>query len=185
MKQNILVLLVLLLIAQTYSKPIFDYSKSNVLRLTDFNINDQIHKIRRSTNQVSVVLFYQYEGKNKNMQMQSLKHSLKLMINGLMNIVESSESLPSIATSIMLSVKRKMLLNFQLLRFILPSLCLLQNTMDNLKLNLFRNLQQNISTQMLLKLQILTLRHSQQKTQVFQKFSFSLIKKELQWFIKD
>lgn len=44
------------------SKPIFDYSKSYVLRLTDFNINDQIHKIRRSTNYVSVVLFYKHGG---------------------------------------------------------------------------------------------------------------------------
>ena len=44
------------------SKPIFDYSKSYVLRLTDFNINDQIHKIRRSTNYVSVVFFYKHGG---------------------------------------------------------------------------------------------------------------------------
>jgi hypothetical protein len=64
MKQNILLLFVVCLGVLVNTKPIFDFTKSYVLRLTDFNINDQIHKIRRSTNQVSVVLFYQHDGNN-------------------------------------------------------------------------------------------------------------------------
>jgi hypothetical protein len=64
MRNSILILLVICLGIFVSTKPIFDFSKSYVLRLTDFNINDQIHKIRRSTNQVSVILFYQHDGNN-------------------------------------------------------------------------------------------------------------------------
>jgi hypothetical protein len=69
MKHNILLLLLVCLGVFVSTKPIFDFTKSYVLRLTDFNLNDQVHKIRRSTNQVSVVLYYKYDGNNNLIQM--------------------------------------------------------------------------------------------------------------------
>ncbi len=60
MKATFLSIFVLVLFTLVFSKPVFDFSKSYVIRLTDFNINDQIHKIRRSTNQVSIVFFYKH-----------------------------------------------------------------------------------------------------------------------------
>jgi thioredoxin-like negative regulator of GroEL len=47
------------------SKPVYEHSKSNVMPLTNFNFNDQISKIRQTTNYVSLVHFYKYtDGKS-------------------------------------------------------------------------------------------------------------------------
>jgi hypothetical protein len=51
-----------LLIATVLTKPIYDFSKSYVTQLTNFNFNDQINKIRQTTNYVSIVHFYKYNG---------------------------------------------------------------------------------------------------------------------------
>jgi hypothetical protein len=44
------------------AKPVYDHSKSNVMPLTNFNFNDQINKIRQTTNHVSIVHFYKHSG---------------------------------------------------------------------------------------------------------------------------
>lgn len=94
MKKPSLVIFVLTLLTLVFMKPVFDFSKSYVIRLTDFNINDQIHKIRRSTNQVSIVLFYKYAGLINLIQMENPRNSQKAMTNGLMNTEEYLELLP-------------------------------------------------------------------------------------------
>lgn len=45
------------------SKSVYDHGKSHITPLTSFNFNDQISKIRQSTNYVSLVHFYKYDGK--------------------------------------------------------------------------------------------------------------------------
>jgi predicted PurR-regulated permease PerM len=54
------VLLLTVLMAVALNKPVFDFTKSYVTQLTNFNFNDQINKIRQATNYVSLVLFYKY-----------------------------------------------------------------------------------------------------------------------------
>jgi thiol-disulfide isomerase/thioredoxin len=50
------------LLVCSVSKSVYDHSKSHITPLTNFNFNDQINKIRQSTNYVSLVHFYKYEG---------------------------------------------------------------------------------------------------------------------------
>lgn len=43
-------------------KPVYDFKKSYVTQLTNFNFKDQVTKIRQNTNYVAVVQFYKYNG---------------------------------------------------------------------------------------------------------------------------
>lgn len=51
-----------LLMVGILTKPVYDHSKSNIQPLTNLNFNDQVSKIRQSTNYVSIVHFYKYNG---------------------------------------------------------------------------------------------------------------------------
>lgn len=59
--QILLVLACLLSLA--LGKPIYDFKKSYVTQLTNFNFKDQVTKIRQNTNYVAVVQFYKYNGR--------------------------------------------------------------------------------------------------------------------------
>ena len=61
-KVQILLVLVCLL-SLALGKPIYDFKKSYVTQLTNFNFKDQVTKIRQNTNYVAVVQFYKYNGK--------------------------------------------------------------------------------------------------------------------------
>lgn len=66
MNQKIfLVVLVILSIWTVNSKAIYDFKKSYVNQLTNFNFKDQVEKIRQNTNYVSIVHFYKYSGTSK------------------------------------------------------------------------------------------------------------------------
>lgn len=60
-KVQILLVLACLL-AMALGKPIYDFKKSYVTQLTNFNFKDQVTKIRQNTNYVAVVQFYKYNG---------------------------------------------------------------------------------------------------------------------------
>jgi hypothetical protein len=60
-KLYILLVLVCLLAASS-AKPIYDFKKSYVTQLTNFNFQNQVTKIRQNTNYVAVVQFYKYNG---------------------------------------------------------------------------------------------------------------------------
>lgn len=63
MNQKIfLVVLVILSIWAANSKAIYDFKKSYVNQLTNFNFKDQVEKIRQNTNYVAIVHFYKYSG---------------------------------------------------------------------------------------------------------------------------
>lgn len=61
-KVQILLVLACLL-SLTLGKPIYDFKKSYVTQLTNFNFKDQVTKIRQNTNYVAVVQFYKYNGR--------------------------------------------------------------------------------------------------------------------------
>ena len=58
--KNTLLLVVLVLIAGTTAKAIYNFKTSYVTQLTDFNFKDQVTKIRQNTNYVAIVHFYKY-----------------------------------------------------------------------------------------------------------------------------
>lgn len=59
------VVLLLAVLAPATAKPVYEHSKSNIMPLTNFNFNDQISKIRQTTNYVSLVHFYKHaDGKS-------------------------------------------------------------------------------------------------------------------------
>lgn len=60
--QILLVLACLLSLA--LAKPIYDFKKSYVTQLTNFNFKDQVTKIRQNTNYVAVVQFYKFNGRS-------------------------------------------------------------------------------------------------------------------------
>jgi len=61
MNQKIfLVVFVILSIWTANSKAIYDFKKSYVNQLTNFNFKDQVEKIRQNTNYVAIVHFYKY-----------------------------------------------------------------------------------------------------------------------------
>lgn len=60
-----MLILVVTFLAVALAKPVYEHSKSNVMPLTNFNFNDQISKIRQTTNYVSIVHFYKHaDGKS-------------------------------------------------------------------------------------------------------------------------
>eukprot|EP00919_Chromeraceae_sp_WS-2016_P065243 GHVR01154404.1.p2 GENE.GHVR01154404.1~~GHVR01154404.1.p2 ORF type:complete len:128 (-),score=12.77 GHVR01154404.1:824-1207(-) len=50
--------LVVFVLIMVKSKQIYDFKKSYVTQLTDFNFKDQVNKIRKNPNSVSIVPFY-------------------------------------------------------------------------------------------------------------------------------
>ena len=60
MKEMMILLLCLIMLG--HSKPVYNFGKSYVTQLTNFNFKDQVTKIRQNTNYVSVVQFYKFGG---------------------------------------------------------------------------------------------------------------------------
>jgi hypothetical protein len=53
--------------------PIYDHNKSNVTPLTNFNFNDQVNKIRQTTNYVNIIHFDKH-GVNPHSNLQMISH---------------------------------------------------------------------------------------------------------------
>ena len=53
----------LIFISMIFGKVIYNHSKSYIIRLSDFNFDDQIKKYRQKTKYVNYVHFYKSSGK--------------------------------------------------------------------------------------------------------------------------